>query len=1759
MLEARWRVQLLQILLCFIICGCTPDSDVLQKVISKLSDDKPGCELPETVDEPECSTGMQQEASQLPFRTVPHGVVCSFNSNDEFTYTCTEKGIWVQDHRPSPGTSVGHHREKRWILLLLARGGKSLLKDLGLLKKLLCLILCKKRPNKAPSLIPPKLTCPNVTSPQTAITGKSARVTWEEPFASDRMEGPIEATLVKGQPSGSMFDEGKNYVYYKAMNRKGLATYCTISFVVEVSRCLRPKWPWNGRMKCDDEQVSGSVCTFSCNFGYEMKGENQIMCLNQKWIGAMPKCVIKTCPTVPKISHGALECKSKTLEYKTICILKCIKGYLQAGSAMMMCNGTGTWTKPGFCRDYRAPSFTSGCVDDQRALAGPRDKPVMVTWTDPNVTDNSGGHVKLSYSKEKGSRFPLGRTTIVVKAEDADKNVMKCSFSIYIEAQVCKDPALGNTLDRELIIYDCPNGTSLGYSCLVSCKSDYPLVGASRITCSKDSNTEKLRWTWGSGKSKPFCKSTDCPKLRSPINGAIVCDKWNHGRMCSMQCNHNYDVPRRVPSQYVCGMSTGKWRPHSVIQDCIVRRKPSKMRLPAEMYYYASNCPTKTSMKNISNNFIKMLSSNELFKEECGEKVPDCKAEMVDVRCGEVRTKRDVISVRGHNHVYKRSADKCVEIEFNIEMPYDDLSMDGSDVAVIYKKTFNRITSVIEHMSTIGELEVKGMETRESSFAPGVATIVCPKGTLPRFDKGSCSGCPTGTFLNKTDECEDCPKGTYQATSHASSCTRCPAGTSTPSTGSRTAANCTEMCQVGTYSKNGVIPCIKCPIGTYQDINGSSTCKMCPPGLTTLEYGVTTSDECSGYDMKLAPAVNTVLGKTTAVVKSFSVYSWFFISPGEVKATLLKFITDNNAVFAVRWRSDKLTMTFGSNAIDVMAEVAVNSWYQLTLTFDAPSLTIKAYVNGTAALSKTTSRFPQIRSTVTLTCSTNSAALTFSGLNVVDKVLGESEIQAMSRTCNSTITRSMFKANMTAGQMISPSRCDAYDACVTNPCGGHECIDTISGYDCACADGYKGDNCEIAPDHCAENMCENGARCVGNSVNYTCECATGYKGDLCDYEIVHGEWSSWSKWSFCSQICDGGVRTRTRQCDNPPPDPDGSPCKGNTTESASCNTNQCRECPTLRRSYGVVPSCHRTGDLTQCTIKCRDDLVFAEEPLPVYECGAKTEYKWSHWTEDHPEGRLPPCTPVKSANGFTMTRKVDLPTLPCTPDGKSHDSVTSQVASQSSDLTCIKQKLCKPVVDVRKCPSGRRRRGAGTSVTMTIKTTMGSDASFDIGRLVNNNTMTMGMRKYLKAMLTFEQSAQQVVNNTGKVFSVVVNGVTFKPDVNSATSEVEVECNPGEVDSGGACSECPAGSSENNGACVPCEQGSFQEATGSTSCKQCPKGKTTLDVGAKSKAECTTDPSSHSDNRDTTQEAPVEDKSGSDRTMIIVLSVMITAMVFSITAAAVLWIVKMKKVPNGSVLWGDSGRNKVNPDPEVENAPPPYPAVYIPPPPPPPYTAMDALNAPAASFRPNTASDVQLRVMPATNSPLINRTVPAATQTSLGPTPSTTPRSSRNASPNRSPSPTPSQNNSRGSSPNPSPVPGRHLSSNVNSQARSRSSSPVTGSANDTPAIQTRFIAEGTTVAGNTAHCSKMIRSRSASPNHRLPSRSPSPARSLADFVGTCQSGAPSTPPPPAAIYNLPAPCAQEPVLSPIKRINTGDSGEIHPRVKSAHRVISSS
>lgn len=102
------------------------------------------------------------------------------------------------------------------------------------------------------------------------------------------------------------------------------------------------------------------------------------------------------------------------------------------------------------------------------------------------------------------------------------------------------------------------------------------------------------------------------------------------------------------------------------------------------------------------------------------------------------------------------------------------------------------------------------------------------------------------------------------------------------------------------------------------------------------------------------------------------------------------------------------------------------------------------------------------------------------------------------------------------------------DECESSPCKhGATCVDLVNDYQCNCAPGYSGSNCEIDIDECANSPCQNGGECIDKINEFYCKCEAGYNGTLCEIDI-----------NEC----------RSKNCDNKTPDLClSSPCKNNGT------------------------------------------------------------------------------------------------------------------------------------------------------------------------------------------------------------------------------------------------------------------------------------------------------------------------------------------------------------------------------------------------------------------------------------------------------------------------------------------------------------------------------------------------------------------------------------------------------------------------------------
>ncbi|NXQ90343.1 ATS14 metalloproteinase, partial [Nyctibius grandis] len=122
-----------------------------------------------------------------------------------------------------------------------------------------------------------------------------------------------------------------------------------------------------------------------------------------------------------------------------------------------------------------------------------------------------------------------------------------------------------------------------------------------------------------------------------------------------------------------------------------------------------------------------------------------------------------------------------------------------------------------------------------------------------------------------------------------------------------------------------------------------------------------------------------------------------------------------------------------------------------------------------------------------------------------------------------------------------------------------------------------------------------------------------------------GSWSSWSKFGSCSRTCGGGVRSRSRSCDNPPPAYGGHHCPGATYEHQVCNAEECpgpyqdfraQQCSKRNSYYTHHNSKHawlpyeHHDDAQKCELICQSegtgDVVFMNQ---VVHDGTRCSYR----------------------------------------------------------------------------------------------------------------------------------------------------------------------------------------------------------------------------------------------------------------------------------------------------------------------------------------------------------------------------------------------------------------------------------------------------------------------------------------------------------------------------------------------------------------------
>jgi len=98
----------------------------------------------------------------------------------------------------------------------------------------------------------------------------------------------------------------------------------------------------------------------------------------------------------------------------------------------------------------------------------------------------------------------------------------------------------------------------------------------------------------------------------------------------------------------------------------------------------------------------------------------------------------------------------------------------------------------------------------------------------------------------------------------------------------------------------------------------------------------------------------------------------------------------------------------------------------------------------------------------------------------------------------------------------------------------------------------------VVKETCTSGFCMNSGSCREDVIGAICRCSTGFVGSRCAQvaaTAVNGNYTEWTDFTECSKTCEGGQRSRSRTCTNPPPQNGGKDCMslGRDVEYDECN------------------------------------------------------------------------------------------------------------------------------------------------------------------------------------------------------------------------------------------------------------------------------------------------------------------------------------------------------------------------------------------------------------------------------------------------------------------------------------------------------------------------------------------------------------------------------------------------------------------------------
>ncbi|XP_067945460.1 sushi, von Willebrand factor type A, EGF and pentraxin domain-containing protein 1-like [Watersipora subatra] len=273
----------------------------------------------------------------------------------------------------------------------------------------------------------------------------------------------------------------------------------------------------------------GSQAIYACLPGYEMSGEPTIDCqTNQQW-STPPTCQRIRCGNPPQIQNGVRRVYGHYLNDRTK--YHCHTGYLMVGDEFIYCETNGHWTVPPECDvitcEMPPTPDNAGLV----SLTGTQFGQTATYQCLPGYTTDDPKFITCQLSGE-WSRAPNCTLSPIVEGASA---------ALFVAEVNCGPPPIVDNSKRQV------SGHSYNDTVRYECDVGYEMTGDDTIVCQ-----ETGYWTM-----LPDCEEVTCKIPPTPDNASLISMTGTQfGQTATYQCLPGYTTD---DSTYITCQLNGEW------------------------------------------------------------------------------------------------------------------------------------------------------------------------------------------------------------------------------------------------------------------------------------------------------------------------------------------------------------------------------------------------------------------------------------------------------------------------------------------------------------------------------------------------------------------------------------------------------------------------------------------------------------------------------------------------------------------------------------------------------------------------------------------------------------------------------------------------------------------------------------------------------------------------------------------------------------------------------------------------------------------------------------------------------------------------------------------------------------------------------------------------------------------------------------------------------------------------------------------------